>query len=281
MFDDLVNSLQQLSDVLQAQRTLGVALASIAEAATVSVPGCDAATIAISIGGRPATAAVTGTIGLELDMVQYDNDDGPCLTSFRTASALRLDVYEHGEAFPHVAIAAQRVGVRAVMSVPSIWGTERSRRSTFTAAAARSTRAPRPSPPCSPHRSPSRSADPPSSQQPAPWWKKPSATPTTTRRSRWRPGCSSAARTAPANKPKDSSGKPPPRTSRRSCRSLNASSNSTATHADSDRGAGSRRPTRSGSQPQVQLMRGSGAWPSTAGCWRWAGFVGTAVRMVG
>jgi len=124
MFDDLVNSLQQLSDVLQAQRTLGVALASIAEAATVSVPGCDAATIAISIGGRPATAAVTGTIALELDMVQYDNDDGPCLTSFRTASALRLDVYEHGEAFPHVAIAAQRVGVRAVMSVPSIWGTE-------------------------------------------------------------------------------------------------------------------------------------------------------------
>jgi len=124
MSDDLVNSLQQLSDVLETQRTLGVALASIAEAATVSVPGCDAATIAISIGGRPATAAVTGTIALELDMVQYDNDDGPCLTTFRTASALRLDVYEQGEAFPHIAIAARRVGVRAVMSVPSIWGTQ-------------------------------------------------------------------------------------------------------------------------------------------------------------
>ena len=124
MSDDLVNSLQQLADVLQTQRTLGGALASIAEAATLSVPRCDAATIAISIGGRPATAAMTGTVALELDMVQYDNDDGPCLTSFRTASALRLDLYEQGDDFPHVAIAARRVGIRAVLSVPSIWGTE-------------------------------------------------------------------------------------------------------------------------------------------------------------
>ena len=124
MSDDLVNSLQQLADVLQTHNTLGGTLANIAEAATVSVPGCDAATIAISIGGRPATAAMTSTVALELDLVQYDNDDGPCLTTFRTASALRLDLYEQREAFPHVAIAARRVGIRAVLSVPSIWGTE-------------------------------------------------------------------------------------------------------------------------------------------------------------
>ena len=90
----------------------------------MSVPGCDAATIAISIGGRPATAAMTGTVALELDLVQYDTDDGPCLTSFRTASTLRLDLYEQGEAFPHIAIAAQRVGIRAVLSVPAMWGDE-------------------------------------------------------------------------------------------------------------------------------------------------------------
>lgn len=125
MSDDLVNTLEQLAGVLQTHRTLGATLANVAEAATVSVPGCDAATIAISIAGRPATAAMTGTVALELDLVQYDTDDGPCLTSFRTASALRLDLYEQGEAFPHIAIAAQRVGVRAVLSVPTIWGGER------------------------------------------------------------------------------------------------------------------------------------------------------------
>lgn len=124
MSEHLVNVLQRLADVLQTQRTLGVALAGIAEAATASVPGCDAATIAISIGGRPATTAMTGIVALELDLVQYDNDDGPCLTSFHTASALRLDLYEQGETFPHIATAAQQVGVRAVLSMPVIWGSE-------------------------------------------------------------------------------------------------------------------------------------------------------------
>ena len=124
MLDDVVSTLQRLADVLQAERTLGVALASIAEAATTSVPGCDAATIAISIAGRPATAAMTGIVALELDMVQYDHEDGPCLTSFHTANALRLDLYEQGEAFPHVASAAQRLGVRGVLSTPASWGSE-------------------------------------------------------------------------------------------------------------------------------------------------------------
>jgi GAF domain-containing protein len=124
MLDDLVSTLQRLADVLQAERTLGGALASIAEAATTSVPGCDGATVAISIGGRPATAAMTGIVALELDMVQYDNDEGPCLTSFHTNSALRLDLYEQGEAFPHIAVAAQRAGVRGVLSTPASWGGE-------------------------------------------------------------------------------------------------------------------------------------------------------------
>jgi hypothetical protein len=57
-----VNTLRRLSEVLQTDRTLGVALASIAEAATKSVPGCDAATVAISINGRSATAAMTGIV---------------------------------------------------------------------------------------------------------------------------------------------------------------------------------------------------------------------------
>src|SRR3954452_2952185 len=124
MSDDLVNTLAQLADVLQTQRTLGGVLASIAEAATVSVPGCDAASIAISIQGRPATAAVTARIALELDMVQYDTSDGPCLTAFHTISTLRLDLIEEGDAFPHFAVAARRAGVRSVLSVPATWGPE-------------------------------------------------------------------------------------------------------------------------------------------------------------
>src|SRR5215218_4746261 len=98
--DELVNVLQQLADVLQTQRTLGAALGGIAEAATVSVPGCDAASIGISVEGRPATAAITARIALELDLVQYETGEGPCLTAFRTMSAVRMDLVEQGDAPP-------------------------------------------------------------------------------------------------------------------------------------------------------------------------------------
>jgi GAF domain-containing protein len=122
--NDLVAALEQLSEVLQTQRTLGGALAGIAEAATVSVPGCDAATIAISIEGRPATAAMTARVALELDMVQYETDEGPCLTSFRMMETLRLDLTENDDAFPHFARAARARGVLGVLSVPAMWGNE-------------------------------------------------------------------------------------------------------------------------------------------------------------
>jgi GAF domain-containing protein len=120
--DDVTSALQQLAETLQTQATLGGTLAAIAEAATTSVPGCDAATIAISIQGRPATAAITARVALELDMVQYDTQDGPCLTSFATMSTLRLDLTEANEPFPHFATAARNRGIRGVLSVPATWG---------------------------------------------------------------------------------------------------------------------------------------------------------------
>jgi len=122
--EDVVNALQDLADVLQTQRTLGTALAAIAEAAVVSVPHCDAASIALSVEGQPATAAVSARVALELDLVQYDLDDGPCLTSFRNMETLRLDLVEAGDAFPHFSVAARKRGVVGVLSVPATWGND-------------------------------------------------------------------------------------------------------------------------------------------------------------
>lgn len=118
----LEEMLKRLADVLQRHRTLGSVLASIAEAVTVSVPGCDAASIAISVQGRPITAAMTARVALELDMVQYDTHDGPCLTTFRTMRALRVDLVEPQESFPHFAVVARRRGIRSVLSMPATWG---------------------------------------------------------------------------------------------------------------------------------------------------------------
>jgi GAF domain-containing protein len=120
--EDVFEAVQQLAEVIQAEESLGAALAGIAEVATSSVPGCDAATIALSLEGRPVTAAMTARVALELDVTQYDSHDGPCLRTFRDMSTVRVDVAEAGDAFPHFSRAAQLRGVRGVLSVPALWG---------------------------------------------------------------------------------------------------------------------------------------------------------------
>jgi GAF domain-containing protein len=122
--NEVAQALEELAAVVQSNRTLGAALAGIAEAAVLSVPGCDAASIALSIQGRPATATATARVALELDLVQYDTDDGPCLSCFRNIETLRLDVVDMGDAFPHFARAADERGVLGVLSVPATWGRE-------------------------------------------------------------------------------------------------------------------------------------------------------------
>ncbi|MCU1372207.1 MAG: hypothetical protein JWO77_3401 [Ilumatobacteraceae bacterium] len=121
---ELLSALGALADALQNQRTLGMKLASIAETCVSSVPGCDAASIALSINGRSVTAVATARVALELDMVQYDLDDGPCLRAFRTMDSLRIDIVEPFEEFPHFAVAAQAEGITSVLSLPALWGDE-------------------------------------------------------------------------------------------------------------------------------------------------------------
>lgn len=122
--DDLLSTLSRLADVLQTQSTLGGALANIAEVATASVPRCDAASVALSLDGRPTTAAATARVALELDLVQYDLHDGPCLTAFRTMESLRLGLVELDETAPHFAAAARAHGITGILSMPALWGDE-------------------------------------------------------------------------------------------------------------------------------------------------------------
>src|SRR3954449_10115552 len=124
MSEQVASAVEQVAEGIQNEEELGAALASIAEAATSSVPGCDAASIAISLEGRPVTAALTARIALELDLTQYDCHDGPCLSSFRSMSTLRLNIAEHGDVFPHFTRAAQLRGVQGVLSVPAMWGND-------------------------------------------------------------------------------------------------------------------------------------------------------------
>ncbi|MCU1346781.1 MAG: transcriptional regulator [Acidimicrobiia bacterium] len=122
--ESLVAALMKLTEVVQTERTLGGTLARVAETAVLSVPGCDAASVTISVEGRPATAAMTARVALELDLAQYDADDGPCVEALKGGRTIRFDLVDPGDAYPHFAVGAQRAGVRGVLSIPARWGTD-------------------------------------------------------------------------------------------------------------------------------------------------------------
>jgi hypothetical protein len=86
------------------------------------VPGCGAASIALSLEGRTITGAISARIALELDLAQYDSHDGPCLTSFRSMSTLQINIAEADHDFPHFTRAAQLHGVQGVLSAPALRG---------------------------------------------------------------------------------------------------------------------------------------------------------------
>jgi GAF domain-containing protein len=117
--DGLLRSMVELTNVMQHERSLGPSLARVAEAAVASIPRCDSASVALSVEGRPATAAMSARIALELDLVQYSTGEGPCLRTMESATSMRIDLVEHDEEFPHFASGAKRLGVNAVLSLPA------------------------------------------------------------------------------------------------------------------------------------------------------------------
>ena len=82
-----------------------------------TIAPCGAASIALVIDGRPSTVAVNDRVALELDFVQYEQHEGPCLDALH-GQPVRVDVLAADERFTHFARGATSYGVNSVLSMP-------------------------------------------------------------------------------------------------------------------------------------------------------------------
>lgn len=96
-------------------------LTKVALIATEVVPGCDLASVTMIKEGRPTTPVFTDTVALDLDRVQYDLGDGPCLAAARHRGVEHLRVGAD-DRWPHFDAAARAAGVTAVLSAPLVNG---------------------------------------------------------------------------------------------------------------------------------------------------------------
>jgi len=115
--DRLTHLLASLAEVLFTQQTLKGDLERHVRLACAVIPRCSGASIGLLVEGEPTTVAVTDRVTLELDVVQYDNSEGPCLTALG-GDMIRIGFVADDERFPHFAVGAADRRVLSVLSTP-------------------------------------------------------------------------------------------------------------------------------------------------------------------
>lgn len=113
-----VERLARINRLLQIQRTLPAKLEAIVAIVKRTVPGCDAAGIILLVDGEPTSAAVSDHLAVEIDLVQYDTGEGPCLAAIAEGGVIRIDIMAAEDRFPRLAPGALAHDINSVLSIP-------------------------------------------------------------------------------------------------------------------------------------------------------------------
>ena len=116
---------EQMADLIEAlHRRAGNAdalldlMGRVAREAVRLLPGVGWAEITAQFDGPPLTATSTDARVLVVDERQYAAGDGPCLLAMRTGRTVAVTSEQIWARWPHLASAAEQVGVRSFLAVP-------------------------------------------------------------------------------------------------------------------------------------------------------------------
>jgi GAF domain-containing protein len=110
--------LATLAVELLKQSSLKADLERLARLTTNLVPACSGASISMVVDGEPSTVAATDRVSLELDLAQYEADNGPCVVALG-GEKIRIAYLPGNERFPHFATGAADRRVLSVLSTPA------------------------------------------------------------------------------------------------------------------------------------------------------------------
>ncbi len=111
-------ALAEVARTLDAQRTLEETLEGIVRIAVSAVPGfCHAGISVTRPKGVVGTLAATAPIVRELDRLQYDAGEGPCLDALTREPMVRVEGARHEQRWPGYLAGAVRLGLRSQLSL--------------------------------------------------------------------------------------------------------------------------------------------------------------------
>lgn len=115
-----IEKLSRVTKLLKTQRTLPAKLEAVVAIVKRTVPNCDAAGIVLLVEGEPTSVAVTDRLTVEIDLVQYDIGEGPCLAALADGQVVRIDILEQDSRFTRFAPGALDRGLHSVLSTPLV-----------------------------------------------------------------------------------------------------------------------------------------------------------------
>jgi GAF domain-containing protein len=93
-------------------------LARVVEVAITTIEGCDYAGLLLSNGGAVTTPVHTDQVVLEVDALQYEAGQGPCLDAIADRVIVYADDLDTDVRWPEFSPAAVRAGIRSVLALP-------------------------------------------------------------------------------------------------------------------------------------------------------------------
>jgi GAF domain-containing protein len=117
--DDLSDVLLELSSFILSEENLSTTLQRVVELSTRIAPDSEAGVLLIENGHLTSTA-VSAPMVEELDDLQRQLGDGPCMTSIRTAEVVRAPDMSEEKRWPEFARGALNLGVHSMVCFPLV-----------------------------------------------------------------------------------------------------------------------------------------------------------------
>ncbi len=121
---ELSPALRQMAGLVLSRESVDTALELVSTLATTTIPGTFGAGVTLGDAHGKRSRAATNQAVEQADAVQYELDDGPCLTAWRSRRLVRIDDTATDSRWPSWTSAVSALGVRSVLSVPLVVGDE-------------------------------------------------------------------------------------------------------------------------------------------------------------
>jgi GAF domain-containing protein len=121
--EELTGAFARMSGLLLTEQTVDTALNTITSLAADTIAGSAGSGVSLlDAGSQRTTSAATDPMVERLDTLQYQLDEGPCLSAWRDQAVIRSGPLDTERRWPSWSRRAYELGMRSVLSAPLING---------------------------------------------------------------------------------------------------------------------------------------------------------------